>query len=137
MRRSPSISASRANCGRRRATDNEPVPSLVLYVYNSSTSFVKTVEVVTGGVYTVTGLPTGSYFARIAFGGTGPIPHGRDDGQALIQPVPEHGAPAQDALRQRRLPCRTSRQGHLDGTSGRSARERDGWCGIGRSRWLA
>ena len=58
----------------RRATDNEPVPSLLLYVYNSSTSFVKTVDVVTGGVYTVTGLPTGSYFARIAFGGTGPIP---------------------------------------------------------------
>jgi hypothetical protein len=58
----------------RRAIDNAPVPSLSLHVYNSSTSFVKTVEVVTGGVYTVTGLPTGSYFARVAFPGSGPIP---------------------------------------------------------------
>jgi putative Ig domain-containing protein/carboxypeptidase family protein len=48
----------------RRAVDNSPISSVIVKVYNASTSFVTSVFTATNGTYTVKGLATGSYLAQ-------------------------------------------------------------------------
>jgi hypothetical protein len=59
----------------RRASDGSGLSGLLVFVYNASTSLVKTVATGAGGAYSVDGLATGTYFARVALatGATGPI----------------------------------------------------------------
>jgi hypothetical protein len=47
----------------RRASDNSPVNGFRVYLYNASTSLVRSVPVAVDGTYAFFGLPAGSYFA--------------------------------------------------------------------------
>ncbi len=51
-----------------RAVDGAPVQSGQVLIYNASTSFVKTGNVLIGGVFVVHALPPGTYFARAVRG---------------------------------------------------------------------
>ena len=55
----------------RRASNGTGLPGLSVFVSNASTSLVTTVVTGAGGVYTIEGLATGSYFARVSAGNTG------------------------------------------------------------------
>jgi hypothetical protein len=50
----------------RRASDGAGLPNFAVRVYDASTSLVTTVATDDGGAYSVTGLPSGTYFAHVA-----------------------------------------------------------------------
>jgi Putative Ig domain/Carboxypeptidase regulatory-like domain len=50
----------------RRASDGAGLPNFAVRVYDASTSLVTTVGTDEGGAYSVTGLPSGTYFAHVA-----------------------------------------------------------------------